>query len=222
MFISKNTKTKIFITVLALSVSLGVASASAQDTTAQDTPVADVTEQDIETPVDILPAAKAQEQGLNFDETTHTHPPVKLTPDKSELLRLDRSAGSIIIGNPNHLSILADSSKTLVLVPRAPGATHFTVLDTRGNVIMQRHAIVASPKEKYVRIRRSCAGGAEGCQPTSVFYCPDTCHEIMISGGGDTSAPESSAFEQAIQSAVDEASGEQQQLPPPTSDDDTE
>lgn len=45
---------------------------------------------------------------------------------------------------------------------------------------MQRHVIVASPQEKYVRIRRSCASGEDGCQATSMFYCPDMCHEVQV------------------------------------------
>jgi len=134
-------------------------------------------------PVDVLPAATTAEHEIAYDDTSHTHPPVKLTPDKSELIRLDRPAGSIIVGNPNHLSVLADTSKTLVLVARAPGATHFTVLDQKGAVLMQRHVIVASPKKNYLRIRRSCAGeDEEACQRTSVFYCPDMCHEVVVGG----------------------------------------
>lgn len=120
-----------------------------------------------------------------------THPPVRLTPDKSEIIRLDREARSIIVGNPAHLSVLMDSTKTLILVPQAPGATYFSVLDKSGKTIMQRHVIVASPKEDYVRVRRSCANAPAGtCQGTSVYYCPDMCHQIQISddsagqGGG--------------------------------------
>lgn len=136
---------------------------------------------DVQNNVDILPVANAQSNGYQYDNTSHTHPALKLTPDKSELVRLDKPAGSIIIGNPNHLNILADTSKTLVLVPRLPGATHFTVLGKDGNVLMQRHVIVASPKEKYMRIRRSCAGSDNNeCRQTSVFYCPDMCHEVII------------------------------------------
>lgn len=148
-------------------------------------------------PVDILPAATAQEQGMEFDADAHTHPALKLTPDKSELLRLDQPAGSIIIGNPNHISILADTADTLVLVPRAPGATHFIVLGKDGTVLMQRHVIVASPQQKYVRVRRSCAGSDDDtCQSTSVFYCPDMCHEIIL-GGVESSDDAAAAAEAA-------------------------
>lgn len=160
------------ITVLSFAILMASASAYAQDAT-----------EDTTQPVDILPAAVAQERGITYEDIGHTHPAIKMTPDKSELIRLDAPAGSIIIGNPNHLSILADTADTLVLVPRAPGATHFTVLGKDGRVLMQRHVIVASPKEKYIRVRRSCAGSDDkNCQTTSVFYCPDMCHEIMLGG----------------------------------------
>lgn len=140
--------------------------------------------------VDILPA-KSLSQGditADMDIDNPTHPPIRLTPDKSDILKLDQDAATIIVGNPNHLSILADNARTLILVGRAPGATHFTALDAKGNIIMQRHVIVASPKEKYVRIRRSCNADVKGCKETQVYYCPDMCHEIITGSGSSDSA----------------------------------
>ncbi len=128
--------------------------------------------------VDILPKTTNAEGTMEIKETTHQL--VRLTPDKSELIRLDAEAASIIVGNSAHINVIADSSKTLVLVPRIPGATHFTVLGKDGEIIMQRHVIVASPKEDYVRIKRTCNDNVENCQNTSVFFCPDMCHEIGI------------------------------------------
>ena len=143
--------------------------------------------------VDILPAKSAPES-VNLDTGHSTHPPIKMTPDKSELLHLDQAAGTVIIGNPLHLNVLADSAKTLVLVPRQPGATYMMILDTRGDVIMQRHVLVAAPKERYVRIRRSCAGaGTEGCQQTQVYYCPDMCHEILMGTEAESSTEAAAA-----------------------------
>lgn len=114
---------------------------------------------------------------------SETHPTLNLMPDKSELVRLDREASSIVVGNSSHVSVLLDAPRLAVVIPRSPGATYFTVLDKDGNVIMQRHVIVAAPKKNYVRVRRSCAGENAGkCQPTSVYFCPDMCHEI---GSGD-------------------------------------
>ncbi len=140
-------------------------------------------------PIDVMPAEMAFKKGLMIDTDAITHPPLKMTPDKSEMIRLDAPAHSVIVGNPNHLSVIADSSLTLVLVPRAPGATYLTVLGQAGRVLMQRHVLVASPQEKYMRVRRSCASGKSAdCQETSVFYCPDMCHKIIVSDGDSASA----------------------------------
>lgn len=132
-------------------------------------------------PIDVMPAQKAETQGIYYDMNAITHPQIEMTPDKSELVRLDDEAASIIIGNPKHLTVMAESPKMLVLVPHSAGATYFTVLNHKNEVIMQRHVIVASPKEKYIRVRRSCAGSAnQNCQETSVYYCPDMCHQIIM------------------------------------------
>jgi hypothetical protein len=94
---------------------------------------------------------------------------------------------------------MLDTPRLAVVIPRAPGATYFTVLDKDGNVIMQRHVVVAAPKKNYVRVRRSCANAPEGtaCAPTSVYFCPDMCHEIGAAGaegsGATTSTPTSTA-----------------------------
>ncbi len=132
--------------------------------------------------VDILPAVIADDnaQGQNYVLGDMTHKIIRLTPDKSELIHLNSPAGSIIVGNPAHINVIADSSTTLVIIPRTPGATHFTVLGKTGDVIMQRQVIVASPKENYIRIRKTCADDAKDCEKTSVFYCPDMCHEIEL------------------------------------------
>ena len=137
---------------------------------------------------DIVTTSTASEAQQIVD-SQNTHPPLKLTPDKSEIIKINRPAASIIIGNPNHLTILADSSKRLVAVPRAPGATSFTILDKDGEVIMQRHAIIAAPKQEYLRIRKTCANsGDNNCQETSVFYCPDMCHELMMNTGNQNTS----------------------------------
>lgn len=126
-------------------------------------------------------AASAREYTVAPGE--ETHPPVRLTPDRTEMIHLDDDASSIIIGNPAHVNILLNNPRALLLAPRQPGATQFTVLNAQGKVVMQRHVIVSGPKENYVRIRRTCIGGGSGCQPTTVYYCPDICHDVRLLAG---------------------------------------
>ncbi|AGH97350.1 pilus assembly protein N-terminal domain-containing protein [Micavibrio aeruginosavorus] len=111
--------------------------------------------------------------------TAPTHPQLSLTPDKTEILRLDQDAGTIIVGNPNQLSVVMETPRSLLLVPRQPGSTFLRILDPEGKVMMQRHVAVATAAKSYVRIRRSC-NGASGCEDTSVYYCPDTCHAVDL------------------------------------------
>ena len=137
---------------------------------------------------DLIPPSSTVEARLSPLDA-ESQPPLKLTPDKSELVRLNTEAASVIVGNPEHITVLLDTPKLAVVVPRKAGATYFTVLDKDQNVIMQRHVIVSSPQKNYVRIRRSCAAAPQDtpCQPTSVYFCPDMCHEI-VAGQGEGSS----------------------------------
>jgi hypothetical protein len=71
-----------------------------------------------------------------------------------------------------------DNSKLLILVGKEPGATHMTILDDNGEIIMQRYILVSSPNKKYVRIRRNCT--SEDCEDLSVYYCPGICHQVIV------------------------------------------
>lgn len=134
----------------------------------------------------LMPATTPDDASAVKDIET-THPILRLTPDKTEMITLDREAQSIIVGNPANASVLMENPKLLLVVPRSPGATHVSILDKEGGIIMQRHIVVAAPKEKYVRIRRSCNSaspgrGNAGCEPVSVYYCPDMCHQVTNDG----------------------------------------
>lgn len=139
---------------------------------------------------DLLPPAQETAADALPPLESETHPVLNLTPDKSELVRLDREASSVIVGNPAHATVMLDTPRLAVVIPRSAGATYFSALDKDGNVIMQRHVVVAAPKKNYIRVRRNCnaardnGGGGENCQPTSVYFCPDMCHEISGDANG--------------------------------------
>lgn len=140
--------------------------------------------QDKKSDAGLMPATNSAETAQEYAITgEETHPPVRLTPDKTEMVRLDEDANSIIIGNPAHLNVLLDNPRLLLLAARQPGATQLTVLNREGKVIMQRHVIVSGPKDEYVRIRRSCINGGSGCEQTTVYYCPGICHDVRLLAG---------------------------------------
>lgn len=131
-----------------------------------------------DTPADVSDdAANAPEYDMQGEET---HPPIRLTPDRPQIVNLDSDASSVIVGNPQHLNAVMDTTRSLVLIPRDPGATHLMVMGQNGKPIMERYVIVGAPTQKYIRIRRDCTGAANNCEPESVYYCPDMCHETGI------------------------------------------
>ncbi len=117
------------------------------------------------------------------------YPLLRLTPDKPKTVQLERAAVNVLIGNDTHLQIIPDTSRNLILMPRKPGTTYFKVLDAAGEVIMQRHVVVAPPKHNYVRIRRACTAEMRDCKTYSMYYCPDICHEMDVTQQSNNAAP---------------------------------
>lgn len=134
--------------------------------------------------VDVLDAASSGKAAQDAP-LQETHEPLRLTPDRSEIVRLESDAKSVLIGNPAHFDVVAETTRLLVITPKLLGASYISILDAEGNIIMQRHVIVGSPKDKYVRVRKTCyetedGNKASNCQPTDVYYCPDGCHNINV------------------------------------------
>lgn len=103
---------------------------------------------------------------------------IRLTPDRTKILRLNKDAASVIVTNPAHASVVLDSARTVILMPRAPGTTSLIILDRDGGAILERNVIVSAAQPKYVRIRRACDSRDRTCQESAYYYCPDGCYEI--------------------------------------------
>lgn len=105
---------------------------------------------------------------------------IAVSPDKPEIVKLDVDAASIIVGSPKYASVTLDNPRTMLVIPRAEGATSLTVLNSDGEIVMEKSIIVGGPKEKYVRIRRACPENLGGCMSSQTFYCPDGCSDISL------------------------------------------
>lgn len=114
-------------------------------------------------------------------ENVKISPILHVTPDQTRVVKLEEDAASIIVSNSDHFNVFIDTPRILVIVPQIPGAGSFTALNSNGDVITQRHVIVAAPKQKYVRIRRACNNSDDPrCNPISIFYCPKGCHQVSV------------------------------------------
>ena len=74
------------------------------------------------------------------------HRLLNLTPDKSEMIQLEKEAASVIVGNPNHINVILDTPTTLIVVPREAGASHFSVIGKDGSILLERQVVVGAPK----------------------------------------------------------------------------
>lgn len=144
--------------------------------------------------------------------------PLRISPDKPEVIKLDRDAVNVLVGSDETLRAVPDTNRTIVLIPKKPGATYFKAIDADGKVIMQRHVIVGAVEKgnKYIRIRRACAGDDAKCKEFSVYYCPDMCHEVnVVQGNNAISSGQNRAPDVAPSNAPAEDGDSSEYVEPP-------
>lgn len=139
---------------------------------------------------------------------------LRLAPGKSQTVALSRDAASVIVANPTNASVFLDNSRLLVIVPRAPGATGFTVLDREGKEILNQQIIVDQADDPtYVRVTRICGAAMQGslsntCTPSSVYFCPDNCIPVSVpQADTSTTAPTIPPVSSAAMPALPVAGG---------------
>jgi hypothetical protein len=137
-----------------------------------------------------LQTASAENANTAQNTGTTKAEPIRVAPNQSEIIKLERDAVSIVVTNPEHARVLLDNPRTLIIVPNLPGATSFKVMDHAGDVIFERDIIVSQPKRDYMRIRRLCANGESSCtQNQAVYYCPDGCYEVRTPSEDEAATP---------------------------------
>lgn len=119
----------------------------------------------------VLPAVSAY-----ATDPANTGMMLKMSSDRSLLIRLPSDAKTVVVANPAHLTAMLDNPRLMILVPGEAGTTSLTVLDRKGEVIFDRDVVVSAIGPRQLRITRSCnvAGGA-GCAPTTIMDCTDGC-----------------------------------------------
>ncbi|KQT54032.1 pilus assembly protein CpaC [Aureimonas sp. Leaf460] len=105
----------------------------------------------------IVPASEA----LAFDSDAM----LKVATDQARVLKIDRPAETVIIGNPAIVDVTIHDASTLVLTGRSYGVTNLVVLDARGNSIVDEQVIVTSNELGTVRVYRQAQRVTFACSP---------------------------------------------------------
>jgi len=92
---------------------------------------------------------------------------VQVLVDQATLVRLDRPAAEIVVGNPSIADVSVQSGKVLIVTGKSFGETNLIVIDADGKVIVNRQLIVQEPRTGFVTMYRGPARQTLHCAP----YC---------------------------------------------------
>lgn len=90
---------------------------------------------------------------------------VKVLIDQATMLRLERSAAEVVVGNPSIADVSVQSDKVLVLTGKSFGETNLIVLDAQGKVIINRRVFVGEPRSGYVTLYKGTNRETLHCSP---------------------------------------------------------
>jgi len=90
---------------------------------------------------------------------------VQVPIDQATLVRLERPAAEIVVGNPSIADVSVQSGKVLVVTGKSFGETNLIVMDADGKVIVNRRLIVQEPRTGFVTVYKGAARQTLHCAP---------------------------------------------------------
>lgn len=90
---------------------------------------------------------------------------VSLVPDKAKILRLERPAATIIIGNPAIADATIRSGSMMILTGKSYGNTNLIALDATGEEIANINLTVAPPEYQTLWLYKGVDHASYNCNP---------------------------------------------------------
>ena len=98
-------------------------------------------------------------------ETDDSHQALNVIVDRAKVLRIDKDADTVIVGNPAIVDATVQDSRTIILTGRSYGVTNLIVLDDSGNPVVDETVVVQSHETNTVRIYRRAVRETLACSP---------------------------------------------------------
>ncbi len=92
---------------------------------------------------------------------------IEVTMNQAKIVKLDRPADTIVVGNPAIADASVQDARTVVLTGRGFGVTNLVILDLDGNPIVDEQITVTRDTASSVRIYRRANVQTMSCTP----YC---------------------------------------------------
>ena len=90
---------------------------------------------------------------------------IEVLIDQAMMLRLERPAAEIVVGNPSIADVSVQSGDTLVLTGKSFGETNLIVMDTHGELLVNRRVVVQEPDGGFVTVFRGVKRETLHCSP---------------------------------------------------------
>jgi hypothetical protein len=111
-----------------------------------------------------------------FPALAENGPDVLVFVDQATLVRLERPAAEIVVGNPSIADVSVQSGKMLVVTGKSFGETNLIVMDADGKVFVSRRLIVQEPRTGFVTLY---LGGGR-----MTLHCAPYCTPPLVIGDG--------------------------------------
>lgn len=113
---------------------------------------------------------------------------VEVPLGQSSLLHLQSKPAQVVIGNPAIADVTVQSAKTLIVFGKHPGGTNLTMLDAKGNMLMETTVVVTSAAAGGVTVHYGTGKNwVPGGASVTVACTADHC-------SGATAVPSESVF----------------------------
>ena len=103
---------------------------------------------------------------------------VEVLIDQAALVRLDRPAAEIVVGNPSIADVSVQSGRLLVVTGKSFGETNLIVMDADRKVVLSRRLIVQEPRTGFITVYRGNA--------RQTLHCAPSCTPPLVIGDAPT------------------------------------
>lgn len=128
---------------------------------------------------------------------------IEVLMDQAMMVRLERPAAEIVVGNPSIADVAVQSSNTLILTGKSFGETNLIVTARDGKVLVNRRVVVQEPDGGFVTVYRG--------NKRETMHCSPNCETPLVIGDNgayfDTIAREVRTKQSISQSAAEGEAG---------------
>lgn len=103
---------------------------------------------------------------------------IEVLIDQALIVRLERPAAGIVVGNPSIADVAVQSGDTLVLTGKSFGETNLIVTDTQGQILVNRRVVVQEPDGGFVTVYRGVK--------RETYHCAPNCETPLVIGDTPT------------------------------------